>query len=160
MSIASLFRQGLTQLGFVAAVICAVPASAHHSYSAFDRSRMVTVQGVVVQWEWTNPHSVLVIEVADSAHQTHQWRFEGASPLMLSRRGGLNRNSLKPGDKITVTCFPARAEPYYGSLNGLLWPDGRSITMGPPSPGSGNHPQGGSVLLSPTASVPPVGTPK
>src|SRR3954471_7043349 len=54
-----------TGLAGLAAVMCAVPALAHHSFAMFDASKMVTLEGTVNEFQWTNPHAWILLMVAD-----------------------------------------------------------------------------------------------
>jgi hypothetical protein len=82
-------------------------ALAHHSYSAFDMTTEKTLSGVVKKFDYTNPHSWIWLDVKNDSGGVDTWGIEGMSPNYLSRRGW-NRNTLKPGDKITITFHPAR----------------------------------------------------
>ena len=55
---AILKRCGVT----VVLLLTALPAATHHSRSMFDRERSITIQGVVAQYEWANPHVYLHLE--------------------------------------------------------------------------------------------------
>jgi hypothetical protein len=97
------------------------PASAHHSYAMFDGATTLTLEGTVVSWQWTNPHSFLEI-MADGQH----WDLEAASPSMLSRTG-MTRTILKPGDKVTVKLHPRRDKTMVGSLQSVEMADGKVL---------------------------------
>ncbi|MDP3737676.1 MAG: DUF6152 family protein [Hyphomonadaceae bacterium] len=90
-------------------------ASAHHSFAAFDTAKMVEIKGVVVEFQWTNPHSWIEIDVPNAAGKVERWSIELNSPNNLSRQGW-SRHDLKPGDKITLTLNPLRD----GKLGGLF----------------------------------------
>jgi hypothetical protein len=77
------------------------PARAHHSSSAYDVEHMVTMKGTVANFEWSNPHVFIYLEVKDDKGNTEQWRVEANSPNMLTRVGW-NREMIKPGDQLTV----------------------------------------------------------
>lgn len=98
--------QRLAMLAMLAAGGATV-ALAHHSYSAFDMTDTKTVSGVIKKFDWTNPHSWIWIDVKNDTGQTETWGIEGMSPNYLARRGW-NRNTLKPGDKISVTFHPTK----------------------------------------------------
>ncbi len=81
---------------------------AHHSFSAeFDVGRPVTLVGTVKEFEWTNPHAWIHIEVADAAGATQVWAVEmlGVNSLV---RDGFTPDTLKTGDKLTITGYGAR----------------------------------------------------
>jgi hypothetical protein len=87
----------------VAALSCLLVtniAAAHHSTAMFDMQHTVTLNGTVKQFDWTNPHTFIFLEVQDPAtHATESWSIEGMSPNYLSRNGW-TRHTLQPGDKI------------------------------------------------------------
>ena len=83
------------------------PALAHHSIAGvYDTSQQVSIEGVVMQFHFVNPHPFLTVEVrGDGGAQ--QWRLE-----MDNRRElvdvGMNEETLKPGDKVVVKGNPVR----------------------------------------------------
>ena len=81
--------------------------SAHHSFAVFDMSSEQTITGVVSKFEWTNPHTFIFVDVANDKGVTETWAIEGMSPNYLGRRGW-SKNSVKPGDKITVSVRPLK----------------------------------------------------
>jgi Family of unknown function (DUF6152) len=86
----------------------AAPAAAHHSFAMFDAAKTVTVQGTVTEFEWVNPHSWLRIMVNDGkTGKPVPWTLELSSPSLLNTMG-LQANSLKPGDRVSVTFHPMR----------------------------------------------------
>jgi hypothetical protein len=90
-----------------AAFAAAAPASAHHSGAMFDSDKQVTIEGVVKQMQFTNPHSWLQVVAADAAGKPVEWSFELAAPTVLVR-SGFTKNSLKPGDKVSVVGHPLK----------------------------------------------------
>ena len=84
-----------------------VSLSAHHSFAAFDMSKEQTITGVVSRFDWTNPHTFIWVDVTNEKGVTESWAIEGMSPNYLGRRGW-SKNSVKPGDKITVSIRPLK----------------------------------------------------
>lgn len=112
------------------AAAAAVPVLAHHSFSAeFDRNKQVNLEGKVVEMEWVNPHSWLVIDVPKPDGTADRWRIEGGSPSVLLRLGW-NRNSLPAGTKIKVVAYQAKDGSLRASSQSIEFPDGRKMGMG------------------------------
>jgi len=101
------------------------PALAHHSFAPFDQSKMVAYKGTVSEFQWTNPHSWLILKVKGEQGE-EVWSFEMLSPNVL-RRMGWTRDILKAGDIITVTANPARDGSKAGLVVDVLGPDGKPI---------------------------------
>jgi len=80
---------------------------AHHSAAPFDTEHAVTLKGTVTNFEWSNPHVFISLDVKDDKGNREQWRVEGNSPNMLTRVGW-KREMIKPGDQLSVTGFPAK----------------------------------------------------
>src|SRR5881394_1965796 len=94
--------RSLLSLAGIALLLSTVPVAAHHSFSAqYDADKPIEVKGAVTKVEWTNPHARVYIGVKLASGQTETWNFEMASPNVLARNGW-KRDSLKPGDQITV----------------------------------------------------------
>jgi len=70
---------------------------------------------VVKEFQWTNPHAWIEIEVPNQGGGVDRWSLECNSPNNLARQGWKS-TSLKPGDKITVTFFPLKS----GEKGGLF----------------------------------------
>jgi hypothetical protein len=84
-------------------------ADAHHSlYGVYDTGQRVTVDGVVAQFHFVNPHPYLVVDVRDAAGRVQQWRME-----MDNRRElvdvGMTDNTFKPGERIVASGSPGRS---------------------------------------------------
>lgn len=101
--------------GLGAALIAATPARAHHSNVAFEVTKVVTITGVVKAFEWRNPHTWIILTVDDDKGGKVDWGIEGRAPGVLLR-AGWTKNSLQPGERITVDMSPAKD----GSKTGLV----------------------------------------
>ena len=92
----------------VGLLLAPLPAVAHHAFAAeFDSNKTITVQGSVVKVEWTNPHIWIYVDMKNAAGQAEQWQCEGGSPNTLARQGW-SRDTLKPGDQVTIEGFRAK----------------------------------------------------
>lgn len=110
--------------------IIGAQAFAHHSfYAEFDANKEVVLEGTVVEMEWKNPHSWLVINVVNAQGETEEWRIEGGSPNVLMRLGW-TRDSLPTGTKVKVTGFQAKDGAHRASSRSLEFPDGRQMDLG------------------------------
>jgi exonuclease VII large subunit len=87
---------------------CAMAAYAHHGIVAwFDMSRSITVKGTVTSFEWTNPHSYIYFDVKDEKGANEKWSAEMGGVPMLGR-ASWRRETVKPGDQITLIGKPAK----------------------------------------------------
>jgi len=125
----NVFRAVLA-IGGVLLVSSAVRA--HHSFAAaFDENKPVTVTGVMAEIRIENPHSWFFVNVTDATGKVTRWGFEGNTPTSLIR-AGYKRDSLKVGDKVTVTGSRARdLTANMGAAREIKLEDGRSFIVGP-----------------------------
>ena len=93
----------------VAAAFCAGAVEAHHSMVMYDRLHTVTLNGTVVELQWTNPHVFLLVNGKLHEHdQPAVWRLETSGPANLTRIGGWSATALRPGDRVRVEINPLR----------------------------------------------------
>jgi len=91
----------------VCAAGVAIPVLAHHSFAMFDQTKEVKLVGTVKEFQWTNPHAFIHVEVPVAGGGTETWDIELNSPNNLKRQGW-KPTSLKAGDKVTVMANPLR----------------------------------------------------
>jgi hypothetical protein len=120
----SVFASVLGLAAFIAA-----PAFAHHSFSMYERERVVTLSGTVKEFIWTSPHVTIQV-LSDNRGGLATWAIEGGSPTVLAR-GGWTSSVLKPGDKISLGIHPRKD----GGAGGLLADERQLLVNGQPAQG-------------------------
>ena len=124
------------------AVCCALllsagAAFAHHSFAAqFDASKPVTLNGTITKVEWTNPHTYFYVDVVDDKGKVVNWAVEGGAPNVLYREGW-RPDSLKIGDKVTISASRAKDGSNTANATLFMLPDGRCLFAGTSGPGGG-----------------------
>lgn len=106
--------------------VMALPALAHHSFSMFDSDKEVVLMGEVKEFQWSNPHTWIQLNVTDASGKVVEWSIEGGSPNLVGRQGW-KRNTFKPGDKVQITVHPMRDGQPGGSFMRAVLPDGRKL---------------------------------
>jgi hypothetical protein len=92
----------------VSAVVALVePAVAHHSGAMFDDKKEVTLTGTIKEFQYTNPHSWLIVDVKGSDGKVTTWGFEAEGPSSLLR-AGIRKSDLTPGMEVTITGHPMK----------------------------------------------------
>ena len=94
-------------LTLAAAAMLARPVVAHHSGAMFDDKREVTLTGTVKEFQYTNPHSWLLVDVKGGDGKVTTWGFEAEGPSTLLR-AGIRARDFTPGTVVTITGHPMR----------------------------------------------------
>ena len=128
-------------LGAPALALFAAAAGAHHSAAQFDFSQRVTIQGVVKEFNVTNPHTAAFVEVTDDKG-TRVVQYEGHSASHFFR-AGYTRDMVKAGDKIAILIAP-RHDGHDGGFIQAFTVNGKTVGFGGLSPETGK-PAGGSA---------------
>ena len=118
-------------LAAFAVMMVSAPASPHHSAAvAYDLQKYITLQGVVTEVKWENPHTWIYLDVKEANGAIVKWGFEGAVPNQLFRRG-VTPAILKTGMLITIKGHPARdASRHFGEVHEIVLQDGKSFVIG------------------------------
>jgi hypothetical protein len=82
-------------------------ATAHHSFAMFDSGKDQVITGTVKDFQWTNPHIWIQVNVPAADGKVTEYSIEGGSPNGL-RRAGWTKDAMKAGDKIVLTMHPLR----------------------------------------------------
>ena len=71
--------------------------------SNFDGKNLTTIKVKVKEFHWMNPHAEIVVDSTDEKGETSEWRLQLGPPNQLNRLSGLNKNSFKAGDELTIS---------------------------------------------------------
>ncbi len=110
-------------LAGVALAMSAAPALAHHSFAMFDAAKNVKLDGMVKEFEWTNPHSWIRMMVRNQQGVEEEWAIEMGTPAGLARQGWVPK-TLTPGMKIAATINPLKDGKRGGRAIVVTLPDG------------------------------------
>lgn len=123
-----------SRLAMLAALCVAASAFAHHSFAMFDQSKQVTLKGTVREFQWTNPHAWIHLDVPNASGGVDSWQVELNSPNNLKRQGWKS-TSLMAGEKVTLMLNPLKDGTKGGLFISVTLPDG--TVLGDPTRGRG-----------------------
>jgi hypothetical protein len=109
--------------------LCAAgaPVFAHQGNTAYDTSKPVVLKGATVtKFVWANPHCFVMVDVKDDKGEVQHWVGEAGSPSSLGLIGW-SKNSIQPGDSITVYVYQSKNGHTVGRLNKIVLPDGTEL---------------------------------
>jgi len=107
------------------------PLLAHHGSASYRTDDAVVLkQATVTKFVWANPHTMLLFDVKDGSGNISHWAGEAGSPSAV-RLQGWNKDSLRPGDVITVRLFPSKFESNVGRIEKIVLPDGSTLKDSP-----------------------------
>ena len=124
MNRSSILRASITLI--VVALLSGNASFAHHSSAMFDKKIVRQVTASVTEFQWTNPHIWIQIELKNEAGESEEWSIEGLGPNSLSRKGW-RRNSFKAGDVIEIKFNPMRDGSKAGGFIGAKFQNGETI---------------------------------
>jgi glycogen debranching enzyme len=114
-------------------LLAPLSTTAHHSFEMFDRGNPIQISGEIKEFQWVNPHSWIQIYVTDEVTgEAVEWSIEGRSPNVLVRRGW-TRNTVLPGEKVTLTIYPLRNGEPGGAIVTVIKEDGTVINADTPT---------------------------
>ena len=99
---------------------------AHHGNAAYDDKAPATIKGTVPEFLWVNPHVQIYVDVKNEQGENVHWACETVSPSKLFR-SGWTRDSLKAGDQVTITAFPAKSHAPVGYIRKVVLANGKEL---------------------------------
>ena len=106
------------------------PVFAHHGFAVeFDQNNPLTLTGTVTKVEFMNPHIYFYVDVKGKDGKVVNWAFEGGPPNVIYRKGW-RKDTLKPGDVVTVKGFRAKDGSHLGACSTVTLADGRELNAG------------------------------
>lgn len=108
------------------ATLASLPSWSHHSFAMWDSSKTLALAGVVKQFQWTNPHCWIQLDVPASNGAMQEWSIEMSTPYR-ALQGGWKPGTLKPGDRVKVTVHPARNGARAGNFVSAVGADGQPL---------------------------------
>jgi hypothetical protein len=99
----------IARLALIASILIlhASPARAHHSWAPYDVQRELTLEGLVTEYKWANPHSYIRLETAGENGGSEVWEIELSSAVVIRNRGW-SADTIAVGDRVTVSANPSR----------------------------------------------------
>lgn len=117
-------------LAFSGFAAVAIPALAHHAFSAeFDAAKPIEVKGVVTKFELVNPHSWLYVDVKNADGTVTNWGFEFGAPYNLKEKG-ITKSTLTAGTEISVKGYQAKNGKNFAYATTTILADGRTVKTG------------------------------
>jgi hypothetical protein len=103
------------------------PLFAHHSVAEFDMTNLTTIKGTVTRYEWTNPHAYIYLQAKDDKGNVEEWMGELGALGMMSRVNW-KRDTVKPGDQITVFGNRAKDGKLMMHIDRIVLPNGQELS--------------------------------
>lgn len=119
----------------IAIVTCVIvfaiglPAFAHHGNAEFDLTQSLTLKATIADFVWSNPHSEIFFDVKEGDGKLTRWSCEAVQPALL-HRAGWTKDSLKPGDQVTIVLHPAKNGKPIGYLQKVVLANGDELRLG------------------------------
>jgi hypothetical protein len=113
-------------VGAIGFLLVSGPLFAHHGRSNYDMTFTATVKGVVTDFQWVNPHALILVDVTGENGKIEKWIAETNSPNTLSRQGW-SRNTVKVGDQVTLVGHRVKGGGYYINFSKIVFADGREL---------------------------------
>ena len=112
----------------IALFIVSLPVLAHHGTAAFETGKMVTVKGTITDFQYLNPHAQVYFEAKNEKGEMEKWQGELTAPNKLNR-AGWTKNTLKPGDSVTISGYGTKTGVHTIWIRELIGPTGEKLPL-------------------------------
>lgn len=129
-------RFGVAWVAAFLALAISGSAAAHHSFALFDQKIKITLEGTVKSFVWTNPHSLIYLDVKSADGTIDTWQLAMNSPNNL-RRQGWRKDTLQAGQQVKIVINPLRDGSKGGLFLAVTLPDGTVLGDPNRSPSDG-----------------------
>lgn len=120
----------------VSLLSASMPLLAHHGTgTSYDMTKELTLSGTVTQFVWANPHVLIYVDVTDDQGKVVNWGGELNNPRFIARQG-YTKDTVKPGDKVTLMGNPSKAGTTRIVIDKIMLPDGKTVKGPGTTPGS------------------------
>ncbi len=119
-------KRSIAVLAASALLVPALVAFAHHSDAMFNREQVRELSGVIKEFQFTNPHTWVQLDVVGDDGKTVEWSLEWGSPNQLGRQG-IRPSTFAAGTEVTIRTNPMRDGTAGGAFIGARFPDGTTI---------------------------------
>jgi hypothetical protein len=117
----------LISVAVVSVLLASSQSRAHHSFTVhYDSEKMITREGVAIEFRFTNPHGILMLDVTNEAGEIEHWTVETTAPVYM-RRFGWSQDSIKPGDHLIVEGWASRDGSHFMRIRSAMREDGTVI---------------------------------
>jgi hypothetical protein len=113
----------------VGLLVVSSPTFAHHGTANYDMTKVVTLKGTVTDFQFINPHTLILFDVKNEKGIVEHWQAEATSPNHLVR-AGWTKNIVKSGDEITISGFRAKNGSTVMRFQKMVLANGQEITEG------------------------------
>ena len=113
----------------VGLLVVSGPTFAHHGTANYDMTKVVTLKGTVTDFQFINPHTLILFDVKNEKGIVEHWQAEATSPNHLVR-AGWTKNIVKSGDEITISGFRAKNGSTVMRFQKMVLANGQEITEG------------------------------
>lgn len=119
-------KNSVSMLLALAFSVISYSAYSHHSNAMFEEQRVIELTGTVEEFQFTNPHSWIQVNVADETGELVEWSIEWGSPNQLGRQG-IRPSTFPAGADVTIKTRPMKDGSPGGLFVGARFADGSTL---------------------------------